>query len=114
MAWQKRCLAAGIRTIPAKIAEREGFPGGCGRVQADLRRSVPARRISEHDQAVTVPGPRIPIAWVMIFVALAALDFTLLRATLNNPSPNCPLLTLGDADGDCPGDRPPHWSRASW
>ena len=39
--------------------------------------------------------PRIRIAWVMVFVALAALDFTVLRAALDDPSPQCPLLTLG-------------------
>jgi hypothetical protein len=42
-----------------------------------------------------VRGLRLRIAWVMVFVALAALNFTALRAALHDPSPDSPVLTLG-------------------
>jgi hypothetical protein len=48
-----------------------------------------------NDQGVTMEVPRIRIAWVMVFVAFAALDFTAFRAARDDPRPAAPLLTLG-------------------
>src|SRR4051794_23392215 len=39
--------------------------------------------------------PRFRIAWVMAFVALAALNFTVVRATLNAPGIISELLAVG-------------------
>ena len=39
--------------------------------------------------------PRFRIAWIMVFVALAALNFSALRSALDDPSPTIELLALG-------------------
>jgi hypothetical protein len=39
--------------------------------------------------------PRFRIAWVMIFVAVAAINFAAVRAVLANPGPTSELLALG-------------------
>jgi hypothetical protein len=46
-------------------------------------------------QVVAVKVPRFRIAWVMVQIAMAALDFAVLRAALDYPSPSCLLSTLG-------------------
>ena len=39
--------------------------------------------------------PRFRISWIMVFIALAALNFTVLRAAFDDPSPASELLALG-------------------
>jgi hypothetical protein len=48
-----------------------------------------------YDHEVAVKVPRFRLAWVMVFVVLAALNFTALRAALDAPSPTSELLALG-------------------
>src|SRR4051794_7505293 len=48
-----------------------------------------------YDQEAAVKVPRFRIAWVMAFIALAALNFTVLRVVLDHYNPTSELVAVG-------------------
>jgi hypothetical protein len=49
----------------------------------------------DHDQRIAVKAPRFRIAWAMVAVAIAALDFTAIRTVLDSKSPLGGVSLLG-------------------
>jgi hypothetical protein len=68
-----------------------------GRNQAVLPRVLAEFGVSAdfYDQGVAVNALRFRIAWGMVFVALAALDFTAIRAVFDYRGPTSYLLGIG-------------------
>ena len=80
-----------------KFVIRRVFPGLRGRNQAVFTRLPPVLDVwaGFHDQEVALKAPRFGIAWVMVFVAVAAINFAAVRLELDHHTEFGEMLVLG-------------------
>jgi hypothetical protein len=83
-------IASGIR-FHARMPARIGWQVWRSNHGLDWRGLLPALQL-DHDQRIAMTVPRFRIAWIMVVVALAALNFAVFRAAGNARSV---LLALG-------------------
>ena len=90
------------------IGERRDFPGqrtGLFELYGEFASRV-ANEPPSTAKGLPMIMPRFRIAWVMVFVAVAALNLTVFRAAEDLPFNTSRTVGGCHADGECPGHRP--------